>query len=159
MRPVILDAVGLDAALEWEASEFTKISGIPCHSEILINEADVHRDSLTALYRIVQEALTNAARHAQATWVGILLERKGKHLVLRVRDNGRGIEEHQVKQPQSLGLLGMRERALSFGGEFKITGTAGRGTEVEVRVPLAAVRAAKDKPAPGRGKRSGDRAT
>ena len=91
----------------------------------------------TALFRIFQETLTNIARHAGATHVKIGLSHESGYVSLEVRDNGRGIGEDQLSGFGSLGILGMRERALLLGGEFTIAGDPGSGTIVRVRIPLA----------------------
>jgi len=90
----------------------------------------------TAVFRILQETLTNVARHADASRVEVSLEEREEDVVLRLLDDGRGIEETDVRNLKSLGLLGMRERALLFGGEVRIEGKRGRGTTVTVRIPL-----------------------
>jgi signal transduction histidine kinase len=101
---------------------------------------ELNPELCTALFRIFQETLTNVTRHAKATTVTVTLAELEGGLVLEVRDNGRGINERQINWRESLGLLGMRERAFAYGGEVAITGALGLGTTVTVRVPL--VRAA-----------------
>jgi signal transduction histidine kinase len=88
------------------------------------------------MFRIFQEILTNVARHAQATAVNITLQEQAGRLVLEVRDNGRGVTEVELSDPTSLGLVGMRERALLMGGEITLTGSPGQGTTVRVWLPL-----------------------
>lgn len=88
------------------------------------------------MFRIFQEILTNVARHAKASVVNITLQEQAGGLVLEVRDNGCGVTDAQLADPQSLGLVGMRERALLLGGETTCTGIAGAGTTVRVRIPL-----------------------
>jgi signal transduction histidine kinase len=90
----------------------------------------------TALFRILQEVLTNVVRHAQATKVHIKLEQSGEHVCLQVEDNGRGITGVEQSGPKAFGLLGMRLRAQQQGGAFDIQGTSGTGTRVTVRIPL-----------------------
>ena len=89
----------------------------------------------TALFRILQETLTNVARHANATQVNVRLAKEDGGLALEVHDNGRGITEEQLSADSSLGILGMRERALLLGGELAISGTPGEGTTIIVRIP------------------------
>ncbi len=96
----------------------------------------LEQDRSTAMFRIFQEILTNVARHADATRVNLSMKQDAGDLVLEVRDNGRGITEAEISDNQSLGLLGMRERALLLGGEISISGIQGKGTEVTVRIPL-----------------------
>jgi signal transduction histidine kinase len=88
------------------------------------------------MFRIFQEILTNVARHAQASVVHITLQEQAGSLVLDVRDNGRGVTDAELADPHSLGLVGMRERALLLGGETIFTGSPGTGTAVRVRIPL-----------------------
>lgn len=91
---------------------------------------------MTAVFRIFQEVLTNVARHAQATCVHINLETTVGELFLQMKDDGIGISVNDIKNAKSIGLLGMRERALLFGGEVNIYGVRGEGTTVAVRIPL-----------------------
>jgi signal transduction histidine kinase len=135
LRPVVLDTLGLCAAIEWQANEFEGRTGIKCELNLPHEELDLDRDYSTALFRILQESLTNVVRHAQATRVEIDLQREANHLALTVRDNGRGIGPTELNDPHSLGLLGMRERAMLLGGECQITGNPTFGTEVEARFP------------------------
>jgi signal transduction histidine kinase len=137
LRPGILDVLGLVAALEWQAQEFQKRTGIRC--EFISEQRDIplHPEASTALFRICQEALTNASRHAHATQVHLGLREEAGTLVLTVGDNGVGITEQNLAYRTSLGLLGMRERALRLGGEVAIVGRRREGTTVTVRLPLS----------------------
>lgn len=94
------------------------------------------KDRSMAIFRIFQETLTNVARHASATRVKVSLVKKAEKLELKVRDNGRGITKEQINDPNSFGLTGIRERALSMGGEVKIIGVQGKGTTVTVIIPI-----------------------
>jgi signal transduction histidine kinase len=134
LRPGVLDDLGLVAAVEWAAEEFQARTGIKCH--VTLPDVDIAMDPerATALFRIFQETLTNVARHANATQVNIRLVQNGD-LSLEVRDDGKGIPEKQLSAGQSLGILGMRERALLLGGELTISGGPGEGTIVKVRIP------------------------
>jgi signal transduction histidine kinase len=136
LRPGTLDDLGLLAAIEWQAQEFESRSGIKCH--LALPQADIALDSdrSTAIFRIFQETLTNVARHANATRVNVRLVGDAVRLTLEVTDNGKGIDETRASAHHSLGLLGMRERALLLGGEFNVAGVPGQGTTVTVRVPL-----------------------
>ena len=136
LRPGVLDDFGLLAAIEWQAQEFEKRAGIPCTLLLAIEDIHLEDAASTALFRIVQEALTNVARHAEATTVAISLKQEGDTLHLKVKDNGKGIAEDAMTGSASLGILGMRERARFLGGEVSITGLAKKGTTVEVTVPL-----------------------
>ena len=93
-------------------------------------------EKATAIFRIFQEALTNVARHADAKKVSVILKQEDTQLTLEVTDNGQGITSGQKEDPNSLGLLGMKERALIFGGEVLIHGVSGQGTNVKVQIPL-----------------------
>jgi PAS domain S-box-containing protein len=137
LRPGLLDDLGLAATIEWQAQEFAERTGIACDLYLSDEEIVLERDLATAIFRIFQETLTNVARHASATEVHVELEGRPDELVLIVRDNGKGITESQVSHPRSLGLMGMRERAHSWGGEVAFQGIAGQGTTVTVRIPRA----------------------
>ncbi|HEX8172479.1 MAG TPA: ATP-binding protein [Thermoanaerobaculia bacterium] len=137
LRPGILDELGLRAAVEQELSAFRTRTGIECRLRFEWDEA-LDDDLATAIYRIVQEALTNIARHAGATRVSVTLDVRDERVCLSVQDDGRGIEPGDLLRATSIGLLGLRERASAFGGEVEITGTPGEGTTVLVRLPLPA---------------------
>ena len=137
LRPGILDHLGLVAAVEWAAEEFGERTGIQCQVSLPETNPAIDAARATALFRILQETLTNIARHAGATQVRIVLSLEGGHLALEVRDNGRGIGGDQLSGSESLGILGMRERALLLGGEFTIAGAPGMGTTVRVRIACA----------------------
>lgn len=134
LRPLILDDLGFGEAMSWQTLEFTKRSNL----EVTLNlpaADDVHEDELaTALFRIVQESLTNVARHANATRVKIDLVAEGGKLVLTINDNGQGIQNN-AKQG-GIGLVSMRERANSIGAQFNIISDPGVGTTIEVTIPL-----------------------
>lgn len=136
LRPAVLDDLGLVAAVEWQARDFQTRTGIACTVCPHGQELPVDRECATALFRICQEALVNVARHAQATGVRIRLSAAAGQLVLEIQDDGAGIPEAKVTDPQSLGLLGMRERGTALGGEVRIQGVPGVGTTITVRMPL-----------------------
>jgi len=136
LRPEVLDEIGLAAAVEWQAREFQRRTGIRCLVAISPGFSDPDKERSTALFRIFQELLTNVARHANATRVRVHLA-NGDLLRLTVEDNGRGIQEQEFESPRSLGFLGLRERVLAFGGSIEVKGQAGRGTSVSVVIPLA----------------------
>jgi signal transduction histidine kinase len=136
LRPGILDDLGLVPAVEWQAREFQKRTGIECALKLEVAELNLDPERSTALFRIFQEILTNVARHAAADRVTADLRRTGDELILEVRDNGKGIEPARLSGEKSLGLLGMRERALLFGGQVFIEGKKGRGTTVTVTIPM-----------------------
>ena len=139
LRPSVLDDLGLFAAIEAEASRFEQRTGIECELSLPEEmELRIEGTAVTAIYRIVQEALTNVSRHANATRVELRLRQRREELLLEVRDDGRGITAEEVRDPFSLGLIGIRERAAFAGGTVHIEGVVGRGTIVSVRIPSAA---------------------
>jgi signal transduction histidine kinase len=136
LRPEVLDELGLGPAIEWQAKEFQKRSGIRCRVSLRQDGAALDRERSTAAFRIFQELLTNVARHANATRVDVSMQTGSGGLVLEVEDNGEGIEQSAMFSPKSLGLLGMRERVLPFGGNIEISGVRDQGTKVKVSIPL-----------------------
>jgi PAS domain S-box-containing protein len=136
LRPGILDELGVVAAIRWMTKNFQKRTGISCN--VVVRGADSISDSKrsTAVFRIVQEALTNVMRHAAASQVEVSLERNGDTLVVEVSDNGIGIKEGRIIDSGSLGLIGIRERVLMLEGEAQITGKPGEGTLVRVILPM-----------------------
>ena len=138
LRPSVLDQLGLAAALEWQGQEFRARTGIEVVMELSVDGAELSDDLGSSAFRILQESLTNVARHAHAKHVTIRLEQTPALLTLEVSDNGLGCTSGCIEAKGSLGLLGMRERALACGGELTIRGQRNRGTTVRLRVPLAA---------------------
>jgi PAS domain S-box-containing protein len=134
LRPAILDDFGLRAAVEHEVASFAERTGIDVRLTIR-NDENVDGDRATALYRIVQEGLTNVARHSGATRVDVRIEGLGTGIEIELRDNGRGITEAEVNSISALGLRGVRERAYALGGEAVIESAAGEGTRVFVSIP------------------------
>ncbi len=135
LRPSALDRLGLGAALRHEGRRFQERTGVPC--EVVLSEPLPRLDGNAAitLYRVVQEALTNVARHARASRVTITLAADARDVSLRVEDDGRGIDE-VAPGPNALGLLGMRERAAMLGGDVTFARGAERGTLVALKVPI-----------------------
>ncbi|PWU09222.1 MAG: hypothetical protein C5B50_27860 [Verrucomicrobia bacterium] len=138
LRPVVLDTLGLCAAIEWQAKDFESRTDIPCTARVPSEDIHLNGECSTALFRILQESLTNVARHAGATRVEIELRPESDTLVLTTSDNGSGISPQRSKDPHSLGLIGMQERAAALGGECHITSGPGLGTVVEARIPFTA---------------------
>jgi two-component system sensor histidine kinase UhpB len=134
LRPGILDE-GLLAAVEWATEEFQSRTGTKCRLDVPADDIVIDREVATALFRILQETLTNVARHANATHVSVRLAKGDDGLTLEVHDDGKGISEEQVAADSSLGILGMRERAVLLGGELAISGAPGEGTTMTVRIP------------------------
>ena len=138
LRPEVLDEIGLAAAFEWQAREFSKRTGIRCQLNIAPQFSEPDKERATALFRIFQELLTNVARHANATKVTATLDSNPTAITLVVTDNGRGIRDEEIESRRSLGFLGLRERVLAFGGTVEATGQDGKGTCVAVTVPVSA---------------------
>jgi PAS domain S-box-containing protein len=136
LRPGILDHLGLTAAIEWQAEEFEKRTGIPCTAIFEPEEIVLDRDRTTTVFRIFQETLTNIVRHAEATEVSVTLKKRSDSLVLQVTDDGKGISEKHLSDPKSLGLIGIRERVHYWGGSLTIRGINEKGTTVTVQLPL-----------------------
>ncbi len=136
LRPGILDDLGLLAAIEWEVRRFQERTGIRSEINTSAEEFDLDRKRSTALFRICQEVLANVAEHANASRARVSLRLHERTAVLEVSDDGRGITDQELSSRSALGILGMRERALVFGGGVNITGTPGKGTMVTVRIPL-----------------------
>lgn len=136
LRPVVLDSLGLSAAIEWQAREFEARTGVRCDVSLPAQAPQLDRERSTALFRILQESLTNVARHARASLVQVALDYQPDQIGLSVRDNGQGIEPARLRDPHSVGLVGIRERALLLGGGCEIFGGPGAGTTVQVRLPL-----------------------
>lgn len=134
LRPTALD-MGVVAALEWLACEFAARTGIPCQLHAMNGEIVLDEVRSVAVFRIVQESLTNIVRHAEASQVDIMLVQNGPTCCLEVRDNGKGFDPAHVKK-QSFGLLGMRERVLMLGGEVEFFSVPGKGTMIRVHFPL-----------------------
>jgi len=137
LRPEVLDNLGLIAAIEWHAGDFRKRTGIRCKISAPSETPALDRERSTAAFRIFQELLTNVARHANATRIDVTMRVDSGALVFTVEDNGKGIAESAINDSKSLGLLGMRERVLPFGGTIEIAGFRDKGTQVKVSIPLA----------------------
>ena len=136
LRPEILDEMGLVAAIDWQAKDFQKRTGIRTRVELPPEGIKLDLERSTTTFRIFQEILTNVARHAHATRVEVKFDITDAHMTLEVADNGVGIPEAKLNG-KSLGLLGIQERALHLNGDVAISGTSGQGTRVTVNIPLA----------------------
>lgn len=135
LRPPILDQLGFPAAVDWMAQDFARRTGIACETRILPTEGAISNDLATALFRITQEALTNISRHAAASRVHIELGLKSGCVTLEVLDDGQGITEAAASGPNSLGILGMRERAAALGGVLEVAPRSDGGTRVAAWFP------------------------
>jgi signal transduction histidine kinase len=136
LRPGILDELGLIAAIEWQTEEFKKLTGINCSVVLPTTEPELDNQRSTAIFRILQEALTNIARHSNANKVNVSLLFNLSNIILEIKDNGKGITNEQIKDFRSLGIHGMEERVMAFGGQFYIEGLAGNGTTVKIEIPI-----------------------
>jgi PAS domain S-box-containing protein len=137
LRPLMLDDLGLVPALEWLAQNFTQRTGTPCALELVGANAALQSAHSSAIFRIVQEALTNVAKHARASAVEVAVRQENGAIVVRIRDDGVGFSPQTPHRPDALGLVSMRERASMLDGAATITSAAGQGTTVAVRLPLA----------------------
>ncbi|MBT8390645.1 MAG: PAS domain-containing sensor histidine kinase, partial [Ignavibacteriaceae bacterium] len=136
LRPGILDDLGLLPAIEWQAEEFQNRTKIKCQLKTE-GDLDIIDDEVSiAVFRVFQETLTNITRHSNATQTDIKLICSDKELILEIQDNGRGISKEQIYGPMSLGILGMRERVHILRGEFDISSKMGKGTTVQIKIPL-----------------------
>lgn len=136
LRPSVLDQLGLEAALEWQGQEFGTRTGIEVEMQMCVDGAALPEDLGSSAFRILQESLTNVARHAKATHVRIRFVQTPTLLTLEVIDNGIGLPPQRLDETTSLGIVGMRERALAVGGSLSITGIPFSGTTVLLSVPL-----------------------
>jgi signal transduction histidine kinase len=135
LRPGLLDDLGLAAAMEWQANEFSERTGIQCNLMFKPKEIEVEEPLVTPLFRIFQEALTNTARHAGATKVNVELESIDDSVELTITDNGRGITDKEINDPKAFGIMGIRERTSHLGGRLDIKGNRKIGTTISVRLP------------------------
>ena len=139
LRPALLDNLGLAEALREEARRFEQRSGTRCELQLSSASLGLTRESATAMFRVFQEAITNVARHAQASAIRVSLQPENGHVVLEVEDDGKGISSDAIGDPQSLGLLGMSERASALGGRVEVAPGNPRGTRVTLRLPQRGV--------------------
>jgi len=137
LRPALLDHFGLGAAMEWQAEEFHKRSGVECRVSLEPADLSVDNQYAIVLFRIFQEALTNVIKHAGATLVESVLTLEDNRVVLAIHDNGVGITGPPVSGPGSFGIIGMRERLYSLGGTIMVNGKKNRGTTLTVIIPIS----------------------
>jgi PAS domain S-box-containing protein len=136
LRPMMLDDLGLVAACEWLVENFTQRTGIPCELVMGGAELDLADPHATTVFRTLQESLTNAAKHSNAMQVEVALEREDGEIVLTVSDNGAGYSPDEAHKPGSFGQIGLRERAYHLGGNVTFDSAPGKGTRVELRIPV-----------------------
>jgi signal transduction histidine kinase len=143
LRPLMLDDLGLVPSLEWLVENFSQRTGIVCRLDIAGRDLVLPKAHATAIFRIVQESLTNIAKHANATHASISIgDDDDEALVVRIEDDGVGFATDAPRKPNSFGLFGLRERASLMGGQATIESMPGKGTKVVVRVPREAMAAA-----------------
>lgn len=136
LRPETLDDLGILDAIQWQATEFEKRNQITCQLFLSTDQLDITKELSIALFRIVQEALTNVARHSMATTVQIYLDSLDHVLFLEILDNGKGIDDEKIKSSKSLGIIGLRERVQLLHGHFFIGKAKGGGTKVSIMIPI-----------------------
>jgi signal transduction histidine kinase len=137
LRPRFLDELGLIAAIDWQLKDFETRTGVFTHFEYYPEELNLRNSCSDALFRIFQEAITNVARHAKASNVNVYISSNGeKKVIMKVIDDGIGITDDYVEKENSIGILGMRERAQLVGGFVNISSNGGNGTMVEVIIPI-----------------------
>jgi two-component system sensor histidine kinase UhpB len=134
LRPRWLDDLGLSDTMKWLVEEFQEMTEIKCRI-IISRKLNLDKQLSTGIYRIFQEALTNIFRHSKASQVRVSLKQDDSQIVLSVLDNGVGISEKYISNLKSYGIIGMRERAQSLGGTFKISGARNKGTSIRVTIP------------------------
>ena len=137
LRPGILDDLGLIAAIEWQGHEISKKMGIECQFNTSLNDLSLETNISTGIFRIFQEATTNVARHSGASVLIIDIGMNNNSFFMTIKDNGKGISAEEISNLKSLGLLSMRERAHIMGGELSISGIIGKGTSIELNIPIA----------------------
>lgn len=135
LRPALLDTLGLVATIKWHAAQFSEMTGIATVLQ-LPEYVSLSKNRSMAIFRIIQEALTNIAKHAEASTASIAIKKKERELIVEVSDNGTGITKYNRFKPDSFGLIGMQERAQYLGGKLSIAGTPDVGTRLTLRIPL-----------------------
>jgi PAS domain S-box-containing protein len=138
LRPLMLDDLGLVPAVEWLVENFTQHTGVPCRLAIGRRELELDSARSNAVFRVVQESLTNIAKHARAGHAEVAIAVEDEQLIVRVRDDGVGFVAQAPRKPNSFGLVGLRERAAILKGTASITTAVGGGTMIEVRLPMPA---------------------
>lgn len=141
LRPVMLDDLGPIPAIDWFVQQFSSRHRVKVRTRLDLNEVDFNRDSGTEVFRMVQEALTNIARHSGATEAQVEILREAPHCLIRIADNGRGVPHGARPGRNSFGLLGMRERAARLGGKIEVDTAPGQGFALRITLPLTVVEA------------------
>jgi signal transduction histidine kinase len=135
LRPGLLDHLGIEAAIEWQAEEFHRRTGINCTVSLPSDSVDINIDQATDLFRIFQEALTNVIKHARATSVTANLYENDESIIFEIADNGVGLSEENLYKSKSFGLLGMRERVHMWNGDLRISNGRNGGTTITIVIP------------------------
>lgn len=136
LRPIVLDNLGLLAAIEWQVEEFQSRTGIISECHLTADAPDLGRDRSTGVFRILQESLTNVLRHSGASRVTVEFGKDAGSYFMEIKDNGSGIRASDLHKSKSFGVIGIKERALLLGGEARVTGEPGQGTTVSVTIPI-----------------------
>jgi signal transduction histidine kinase len=140
LRPSLLDDLGLVPTLQWYLNRYSQRLGIEVAMEFKALESRLPEEVETTLYRVVQEALTNIARHAQANMVSLSLERSAEAVVVSIQDDGRGFDAEEMQSsgtlPEGVGLLGIHDRVSTLGGWVEIQSEHGQGTRIDIEIPL-----------------------
>jgi signal transduction histidine kinase len=137
LRPPILDAFGLCEAIAWQAKEYEKRFSLKFDLNCLQSHLELNEDLKTTFFRVFQESITNVVRHAEASKVNVSMDHQNDQLVMKIGDNGKGIQKDQVEGSSSLGLIGIRERIRYWDGEVFFHGAPEKGTTVEIRIPVS----------------------
>jgi two-component system sensor histidine kinase UhpB len=134
LRPSILDH-GVVPAIQWQLLEFERRFGIRCYFEPPLEEPTLTEEQSVAVFRVLQEALNNVAKHSAATLVEVALFMRKRELTIEIRDNGKGLPGGKAERPGSFGVIGMRERIASLGGWLEIAGAPGKGVSLMIGIP------------------------
>ncbi len=137
LRPNVLDMLGIKAAIEWLVNDYSSKTGIEFKLNSKIDNIDLNPEHSTEVFRILQEALTNVIRHANATRVNVNISVEKNDYIIEVNDNGKGITESEISSMLSMGILSMRERAILFGGDIELSGKKGKGTILSIKIPIS----------------------
>ena len=138
LRPSMLDDLGLSPALQWQGKEFSRRSGIPINVDIQGDADSVPDEVRTCVYRIVQEALTNVVRHADARRISVVVKREGERIRVQIEDDGKGFDPTRTRRAPGIGLIGLKERVAELSGVTDIQSVPGKGTQVFVDLPVRA---------------------
>ena len=134
LRPHMIDDLGLDETMRWQLSEFEKRSKVFCSIDISANLDSLGEKPSITLFRVMQEALTNIARHAEAGNVHVAIREENGKIAMEIKDDGKGIDPEKTRDNRSFGILGMRERVTALGGSLEISGEPGKGTVVTAKI-------------------------